>query len=856
MLPTRALLRSGMRPAPRLQMTWGPPRPFAQSQRHGAVVRTASKAWESTVTGEEKSGHIATSESESILFFDNLFPLKLTYLLRRSWQSDRDLTDLLKRFDSSGGGLGTDPINLVKRAIPNDLPIKVTEILPRLKDGGAFVKFSHGSDVVPKDIETSLARSLEKHPLRPWFNPFRGVQAGLVKGVPWLEDLYRFPKSRVKVEFTGKDAGGEAVELSQETLYSLFRRYGKIAEITSQPSDSKILPKYAYIDFARVRDAIMARNCLHGFLVDEGLGGGKIGTRLRLSYEQKVKPHNIWNWLTSHPRVVIPVVAALLAAITVAIFDPIREFFVKAHIQHSFRLTNNKFYRWIKSQTSDIFSSFGHKKADKAGFSAVWQHRRDLIEQIQTWLLESSDTFIVVQGPRGSGKKELVLDQSLKGRKNVLVIDCKPIIEARGESGTIKHLAAAVGYKPIFAFLNSMSSMIDLAVQSTTGVKAGFSETLESQVVKILHTTAEALKEVSLAGRDKDGKDGDLSDDAYLEARPDKRAVVVIDNFLHKNEGSSLVYDKVAEWAAAMVQNNVAHVIFLTDDTSYSKSLSKAMPDRVFRQAALGDLSLDVAKKFIISRLEEDEIEKVREQSKEAEEKEDKPEQHQKPDLSELDSAIGILGGRLTDLEYLARRLKGGQSPQRAIEDIINQSATEIVKMYLLGGKDTVEGKKWSTEQAWYLIKALASHDALRYNEVLLSDTFASSTTPGAANGESALEGLTNAELVTVETYNGRPQTIRPGKPMYQAAFSLLLDDRVLKAKMDLALLKELTKVEAKVIEKAEGELALLGSLPKQPAQTGSRVSYLLEKLEGSQVKIAKYEKDIAALKTVLKHNY
>jgi len=856
MSSSRAMFLSGLRPAARLQAPWAPVRPFTRSQRSGAVLRALTKSWESTLTGDEKSGHISKSESEAIIFFDNLFPLKLTYLLRRSWSSDHNLADLLKRFDSSSGGLGTDPINLVKRAIPNDLPIKVTEILPQLKDGGAFVKFSHGSDVSPRDIESSLARSLEKHPLRPWFNPFRGVKAGLVRGIPWLEDLNRFPKSRVKVEFTGKDAGGNAVELSQETLYSVFRRYGKIADINSQPPDSKILPKYAYVDFALVRDAIMARNCLHGFVVDEALGGGKPGTRLSLSYEQRVKPHNIWNWLTSHPRIVIPIVAALLAAITVAIFDPIREFFVKAHIQHSFRLTDNKFYRWIKSQTSDIISSFGRKKADKAGFNAVWQHRKDLIEQIQTWLLESSDTFIVVQGPRGSGKKELVLDQSLKGRKNVLVIDCKPIIEARGESGTIKNLANAVGYKPIFAFLNNISSMVDLAVQSTTGVKAGFSETLESQVVKILHTTAEALKKASLAERDKDGKDANLSDDAYLEARPDKRAVVVIDNFLHKNEGSSIVYDKVAEWAAAMVQNNVAHVIFLTDDMAYSKSLSKAMPDRVFRQAAIGDLSPDVAKKFIISRLEEDELERVRQHSKEANEKTEDVERDEKPDLSELDSAIGILGGRLTDLEYLARRLKGGQSPQRAIEDIINQSATEIVKMYLLDGKDTFEGKKWSMEQAWYLIKALASHDALRYHEVLLSDTFASSTTTGASKGESALEGLANAELITVDTHNGRPQSIRPGKPMYKAAFNLLLNDHVLRAKLDLAMLKELTKVETKTIEKVENELALLGSLPKQPAQTGARVSYLLYKLEGSQTKITKYEQEIAALKKVLKHNY
>lgn len=46
-----------------------------------------------------------------------------------------------------------DPIRLVKTAIPEDLPIKVTEILPRLKDGGAYVKFSHDANIDPAEIE-------------------------------------------------------------------------------------------------------------------------------------------------------------------------------------------------------------------------------------------------------------------------------------------------------------------------------------------------------------------------------------------------------------------------------------------------------------------------------------------------------------------------------------------------------------------------------------------------------------------------------------------------------------------------------------------------------------------------------
>lgn len=49
-----------------------------------------------------------------------------------------------------------DPIRMVKNAIPEDLPIKVTEVLPRLKDGGAFVKFKYPSNLDRFQIESKL----------------------------------------------------------------------------------------------------------------------------------------------------------------------------------------------------------------------------------------------------------------------------------------------------------------------------------------------------------------------------------------------------------------------------------------------------------------------------------------------------------------------------------------------------------------------------------------------------------------------------------------------------------------------------------------------------------------------------
>lgn len=65
-----------------------------------------------------------------------------------------------------------------------------------------------------------------------------------------------------------------------------------------------------------------------------------------------------------------------------------------------------------------------------------------------------------------------------------------------------------------------MSSLIDLAAQATIGSKSGLSETLDSQLKKILETTAEALKEVALDHRQKDDKDVSLSDDGESSMLP------------------------------------------------------------------------------------------------------------------------------------------------------------------------------------------------------------------------------------------------------------------------------------------------------------------------------------------------
>ena len=180
-----------------------------------------------------------------------------------------------------------------------------------------------------------------------------------------------------------------------------------------------------------------------------------------------------------------------------------------------------------------------------------------------------------------------------------------------------------------------------------------------------------------------------------------------------------------------------------------------------------------------------------------------------------------------------------------AIEEIIDQSASEILKMYILDSAT----RNWTPTQAWELIKSLASSGRIRYNEVLLSDTFKS-------GGESTLQALEQAELINVVSSNGRPHCIKPGKPVYQAAFKRLTEDHVLKARLDLAILTELTKIETQSIDKYESELNLLANLPKQPGEIAPRIKWLLSKLQTCQSKVEKYEKESGILKKVLQVEY
>lgn len=179
-----------------------------------------------------------------------------------------------------------------------------------------------------------------------------------------------------------------------------------------------------------------------------------------------------------------------------------------------------------------------------------------------------------------------------------------------------------------------------------------------------------------------------------------------------------------------------------------------------------------------------------------------------------------------------------------AVKDIIAQAASEILKLYFLGGSSAI---KWSQAQAWTLVKSLAINPQLSYNAILLDPVFSLDETP--------LHELAQAELIAISsTPEGRPSIIRPGRPVFAAAFAKLAEDKVFNAKMELDRLTCLAAEEKKTIDKAEEELAKLRELPSgQVKEMEGRIRYLLKKINASQRNIEGFDYEMGKTKTILK---
>ncbi|GAA5900008.1 Yme2p [Sporobolomyces salmoneus] len=854
------------------------------------------------------------------LYYNLLFPLRTSLL---------DVRYLLTRFQRP-----ELLASLSKQLEPLDKRyegVKVEEIKTREKDGGAFVRISWdeqranenelGEEKIRSLVEDEAQHALEKAAFKPWFNVLNQTpKAFLVKGRPWMEDMNRFPSRELIVEFEGP-------EIPQERLYELFRPYGKIHDIV--PSS----PKSASIIFTSLRSATSARNCLHSSLIQPSSPNVTTPTLVRILYKPKRHFAYFRDWVASHPKIVLPLVVALLGTISYAVFDPVREFFVQAKVTGTFDADQWRAVKWLKKETlGRLGLTSSGRNALEGGMSGIEKEREDAKEDLKNWLKGNPESFITVQGPRGSGKTALV-DEVLVDGRNILTIDCKKICKAaRTDTKLVSELASAVGYYPQFVLASSLNNMIDLAAVGLIGQKAGFSSNLDTQLKAILEVTASALAKLSGTIRSRslassasassaiehkqlkdsvarqlveertirDGRIDAVAGNGAMselgagvetpllsvkdenevikeekmeivgprtselvkeaskslkrdtieietgegkiikekEPEMERLPVVIIKGFAAKGEAKQeVLWDVLAEFAAIVVENQIAHVIFTSDSPTLSKPLAKALPSKPFNSITLTDASPEASLQYVSTKLSA----------------------FSKPLPPDCHSSVARLGGRQTDLELLIEKVRAGQDVEEATDDIVCRSATEIRKSFFGDDEEEAKGLKWKREQAGAIIQGLCEKGELKYAETLIK-VF--------GGDEASLRALENHELISITHRDGRPSIIKPGRPVYRSAFSLLLSDPIFLSTLEYRSVTSALSSASADLKASQAELLELSKLfvpdtgkwslgggSRTPKEVELRVKKTLEKMRTSEEKVEQLTVEKARLLKVFAEN-
>lgn len=785
--------------------------------------------------------------TEVLMFVDKIYPrwlTKLSYSHLWGWffkplSLTTDDENVRKKLVSL--------INSEKHRLPDGAECENFVALRR--DGGAFVKFLVPPTSNPKDLVVAIGENLAKSQKEGGLlSHFRYLiltppKALLVKGTPWIEDLSRFPSSQLKVIFEG-------APLTEEELYSLFRRYGLIVDITPYSSSAG----FAKVVFKSTDSCIRAKNCITGMTLNNDK------TTLHLQYIPMERVNHITAFISSHQRIVIPVILALLATIAVLIFEPIREQFIEIKIKRWQTYKNSWLfkmiyvpYKYLMSSISDgrhflddsLESITGTQKqsveVEDVESDMIWTERSERAKEVRFLLSENANTFIVIKGPKGSAEREFVMDHVLSSNDStnkILEIDCAQLIKARSDNLFLKAAASQLGYFPLFTWTNSVSQFVDLGLQGLTGQKSGLSESKETQFKNMLLLAQAAIRKVSLsefpsykcefehqqtkklteAGKTSDSefKVVELKEEDYLQQHPEVKPVIVINNFMRQTDSShDFIFKALADWSGQLILNNLAHVIFITLDSGSSVHLTSALPNQVFKTISLDDASPKSAKQYVNRQLKNKYVDAI-------------------------DTCLEPLGGRMLDLQAFVRRVKSGEEPANALKEMIRQALEQISTFFLNVGTTNSE-TPWDTAQLWKLIRLLAESDTVEISELVKIPLFGLDQ-----ETFNTLEVLEKNDVILLKRDKGIVKSVGTGRPLFKAAFKDLVEDDKVFQMYETLMYNRLIAIENAKIVKMEDQFSKLA--PKEEAQIKERLEYLSNKMKTSTMKVKDYEEKVKEL--------
>jgi len=676
---------------------------------------------------------------ENVLWFDNVFPLKVSrFDFRNLFITKRKQIRMME--------------NAKKKLLPAAFPsyFELNGIEPSVKEGGIFVRYSYSGDKneIIKAIQENL---LEKKP-RSIYN-FRRVRMFEVEGVPFVEDVDSiYPSTRILVNFKGQ-------ALDKETLFRNFRKFGPIVEIKVKKNDDKAL-----VVFKSRRSATSAKVCLNDCIID--------GTKITIQYDNLTVISAISHLCTHHPKIILPVVVGGFIVLGYYVLDPIRIFFVvnkftgRYTFYKSRRLRRRGRSGWNPAVLVKLL-----EKTKKNNENKLTEEQEENLQQIESYLKENPETFILINGPTGSGKSELVQELT-RDINNYITIDCEALAMQPDSSKMLSNFASQIGVFPTIS-TGVISNLFDTLLMNSLGQKNSNTSNTVTKFNEILELLSIAINKINNDIIKKEDKNISINN----------HPVIIIKDYLGKQKSKhQFIYQQLAEWAANITELQAAHVIFVSPNNAALKKLSNNLSTSI-KNIIVSDATPEEALEYVKRRMSKEKVDIY--------------------DTEDLMDALTKIGGRMQDLTTYIQKIKSGLSPRDAFNSMINETVLELRKRGFGEDEEEASKMKWSPIQFWKIAQSLGGEeDEISYDNIRFHDIF---------NGDdSPIRAMEDNELITVIYKDGRPYSIRAYRPLYRSGFKRMMSDSRFSASMCVATSKYLIANETKKIREQEDELSIL----------------------------------------------
>ncbi|CAK9052239.1 unnamed protein product [Durusdinium trenchii] len=739
--------------------------------------------------------------------------------------------------------------------IPQLLPdgVEVTRMVPREKEGGAFVYFrapptfvlqalrnlaeSNPEAVtkmrfVPTDdillkVSEGICQYFRTHDVRAFLCP-HPVRAHRVKGTPYLEDFAsRYPSSQLQIRF---DPTGQVKE---EQLYEILRRYGQLEDL--QATEQGYLASFRY-----TAGAVAARNCLHRALVE---AKNADGPRFQIDYKQFMQKW-IWETITSNARLIFPIFVVLMFGTTYFIWDPMRSAFVHLKIASIFsspppssKASNTAAPSSVANGSAEVSTgyqglqgfllrfvsearaSLRPKTSARDLFNDFWAERQAEIAELKDWVDQPPERVLLLTGHRGNGLHEM-MKKLIGGR--TLEINVRDMLEAGGAADDhlfLRAFSRAVGYWPAQGMDRQLSAVLDLMLPGS-GKQLSRENELLVAVQRVLFASTQALQAWKARS----------SASLKFDATP----LILITGFTSENKDRRPgFFEALVSWAAYVTEAKLARVVFVADSSFGEPSILAHLKDRPERLSV-----------FEVQDIRASSVRRIL--------------QHHLDDTALSDQQLKAIGGRYMDISAMLGHMRHGVAPNEAVRWLL-ETAEVTVRRLLLTGQPNA---RWTRPQLWRAIRLLESSGKVPYDVVLW----------GVFRGdEAALRSMKESNLIAVNPRKSESESalrydVEAGSPLYAEVFRRLVQNEGLGAVLDLEVAKEDVAREQKTVDLYEAELVRLEEIldarrdwwfssRRLDAQLESRVEQLVDLIMEQHKKLEKYHKARRkAMNTLAKH--